>query len=276
MPEEMKNAALSGECKIVPVAQLKKWHRDMDACQKVIWLRGGFDPAYCMDAQDCLKEMDSVLAAPAPPAGGVQFIGYPPVPEDRRLPPTGGEPGAVEGLRQLVIGPYPDPDVEDAHDEYLDEHQSQALWLLRNAGRIETHITRLQAENAVLQQRLNVADQRNDDLQSELTKARELLAEASAWIKSNSCHGTDAIDLWERLDSAHQSAPAACWTPENHECPGDGIGACKKCPNAPAAKCETCEGTGHDLDGGMNPMGGAADCLDCGGRGTAAKGVCDE
>jgi hypothetical protein len=36
-------------------------------------------------------------------------------------------------------------------------------------------ITRLQAENAALLQRLNVADQRVDDLQSELTKARELL-----------------------------------------------------------------------------------------------------
>lgn len=45
-----------------------------------------------------------------------------------------------------------------------------------------------------------------------------------------------------------------------------------KCSPAPAAKCETCDGTGHDLDGGMNPMGGVADCLDCDGRGTAAKG----
>jgi hypothetical protein len=80
------------------------------------------------------------------------------------VPPAGGEPGAVEGLRQLVIGPYPDPDVEDAHDEYLDEHQSQALWLLRNAGRIEAHVTRLQAENAALQQRLTVADEQVDIL----------------------------------------------------------------------------------------------------------------
>ena len=51
----------------VSLEQLKKWHRDLDACQKVIWLRGGFDPAYCTDAQDCLKEMDAVMAATEAP-----------------------------------------------------------------------------------------------------------------------------------------------------------------------------------------------------------------
>lgn len=51
--------------------QLKKWHRDLDACQKVIWLSGcrpqvpgGFDPAYCTDAQASLKEIEAVMAAP--------------------------------------------------------------------------------------------------------------------------------------------------------------------------------------------------------------------
>lgn len=44
---------------------LKKWRRDLDACQRVIWLAGGFDPAYCKDAQDCLKEIDEALAKPA-------------------------------------------------------------------------------------------------------------------------------------------------------------------------------------------------------------------
>ena len=41
---------------------LEKWRRDLDACQKVIWLRGGFDPAYCEDAQDSLKQIDMALA----------------------------------------------------------------------------------------------------------------------------------------------------------------------------------------------------------------------
>ena len=42
---------------------LKKIHRDLDACQKVIWLAGYFDPAYCIDAQECLKQIDPILAA---------------------------------------------------------------------------------------------------------------------------------------------------------------------------------------------------------------------
>ncbi|MFL1559558.1 hypothetical protein, partial [Pseudomonas sp. O11] len=29
-----------------------------------------------------------------------------------------------------------------------------------------------------------------------------LLRDASAWIKHNSFHGTDAIELWERIDAA--------------------------------------------------------------------------
>jgi hypothetical protein len=40
---------------------LKKWRRDFDACQRVIWLAGGFDPAYCTDAQACIAEMDAFL-----------------------------------------------------------------------------------------------------------------------------------------------------------------------------------------------------------------------
>jgi hypothetical protein len=51
---------------------LKKWQRDLDACQKVIWLRGGFDPAYCKDAQDCIKEMDALLSKPTAKHQGEQ------------------------------------------------------------------------------------------------------------------------------------------------------------------------------------------------------------
>lgn len=45
--------------------QLMRIHRDLDACQKVIWLAGGFDPAYCRDAQARLKEIDELLEQPA-------------------------------------------------------------------------------------------------------------------------------------------------------------------------------------------------------------------
>ncbi|WP_312374927.1 hypothetical protein [Pseudomonas oryzihabitans] len=48
---------------------LKMVRRDLDACQKVIWLAGcrphvpgGFDPAYCEDAQARLKEIDEQIA----------------------------------------------------------------------------------------------------------------------------------------------------------------------------------------------------------------------
>jgi len=43
---------------------LERIHRDLDACQKVIWLRGGFDPIYCRDAQERLKEIDELLNQP--------------------------------------------------------------------------------------------------------------------------------------------------------------------------------------------------------------------
>ena len=46
---------------------LKKIRRDLDACQRVIWLAGGFDPAYCSDAQECLKEIDKLLEQPDGP-----------------------------------------------------------------------------------------------------------------------------------------------------------------------------------------------------------------
>ena len=52
----------------VPTDTLRRIHRDLDSCQKVIWLAGcrprgyGFDPAYVTDAQARLKEIDALLA----------------------------------------------------------------------------------------------------------------------------------------------------------------------------------------------------------------------
>jgi predicted outer membrane protein len=51
----------------VSVAWLKQIHRDLDACQKVIWRAGvkprgyGFDPSYVTDAQARLKEIENLL-----------------------------------------------------------------------------------------------------------------------------------------------------------------------------------------------------------------------
>jgi len=63
--------------------------------------------------------------------------------------------------------------------------------------------TRLQAENAALQHRLTITDQRVDDLQSDLTKARELLSEV--------CGSIANCDHYRKVCTylSHQSAPAA-------------------------------------------------------------------
>jgi hypothetical protein len=155
MPEETKNSAVSGEWKLVPMALLKKWHRDLDACQKVMWLRGGFDPAYCMDAQDCLKEMEGVLAAPVPPAGGdLEVLAW----------RAHGFNFSTEAI---------------AHDYNKWAEEKQPVQYLVDRA----HVTRLQAENAALQQRLNVADQRVDELErkaklyDQLQRGAELLPE---------------------------------------------------------------------------------------------------
>lgn len=61
-------------------------------------------------------------------------------------PALGEEPEVLTQMRELVIGPHPSADEPDAHDEFLDDHQQQAYWLLRNAGMISAHVARLQAE----------------------------------------------------------------------------------------------------------------------------------
>ena len=61
---EWNTRALPEGYVLVPVAQLKKIHRDLDACQKLIWANmPGCDPAYYEDAQECLAHIDAMLAA---------------------------------------------------------------------------------------------------------------------------------------------------------------------------------------------------------------------
>lgn len=57
----------------ISIDALKHIRRDLDACQKVIWLAGcrpqvpgGFDPAYVTDAQARLAEIDALLAGGQP------------------------------------------------------------------------------------------------------------------------------------------------------------------------------------------------------------------
>lgn len=65
----------AADLRLVSVQQLQKIHRDLDACQKVIWLAGcrprvpsGFDPAYVTDAQERLKEIEALLTAQDAPS----------------------------------------------------------------------------------------------------------------------------------------------------------------------------------------------------------------
>jgi hypothetical protein len=159
MLEQMKNSAASGEWKLVPVTQLKKWHRDLDACQKVMWLRGGFDPAYCLDAQDCLKEMEGVLATALPPYG--------PAPKVHRYSVV---KMLSEDGNKIDYKPHgPSVVMADVHD---------------------AHVTRLQAKNAALQQRLTIADQQVDDLTT-LAKQAYMEGWELGWVERHTDANND-------------------------------------------------------------------------------------
>lgn len=87
---------------------------------------------------------------------------------------------ALEQIQQDVVRSD-----EDAHLELVDR----------------AHVTRLQAEVSALQQRLTIADQRVDDLQTDLTRARELLI----GIREDFDSYVEQVDTF----LANQSAPAA-------------------------------------------------------------------
>lgn len=75
-PQEVsgeKATTAAADLRLVSVEQLKKIHRELDACQKVIWLAGcrprvpnGFDPAYVTGAQEQLQVIEALLAAEPP------------------------------------------------------------------------------------------------------------------------------------------------------------------------------------------------------------------
>jgi hypothetical protein len=120
--------------------------------------------------------------------------------------PAGGE---VEVLAVVTLGGYfsseelGDIDIEprmavleQIQQEVVMTDADEHLELVDRAN-----LTRLQAENAALQQRLNVADQRADDLVSDIAAARELLKHGSS---PTPAHCESVLDFL-----AGQSAPAA-------------------------------------------------------------------
>lgn len=91
-PQEVsteKATTAATELCLVSVEQLNKIHRELDACQKVIWLAGcgkrgyGFDQAYVTGAQEQLKVIEGLIAQPSgwtkdkPTAPGAYWVrGY--------------------------------------------------------------------------------------------------------------------------------------------------------------------------------------------------------
>lgn len=77
-PQEVsaeKATTAATDLRLVSVEQLQKIHRELDACQKVIWLAGcrprvpnGFDPAYVTGALEQLEVIENLLASAQPDA----------------------------------------------------------------------------------------------------------------------------------------------------------------------------------------------------------------
>lgn len=122
------------------------------------------------------------------------------------------------------------------------------------------HVTRLQAEvdqwksvvqdfaerRDELKHELDMRDGQRDTLQSELTKAQELLDEAATAVgeygdslisRGNTDAGTTMLDLERKLRAdQHQSAPSAKCEPLTHKFVGGKCSVCGFVMYAPAAK----------------------------------------
>ncbi|WP_300727275.1 hypothetical protein [Pseudomonas sp.] len=71
------------------------------------------------------------------------------------------------------------------------------LYAHADAGEVE----RLRADLASANADKAAYAQNAIDLRAQLAERDALLREASGWVKKNSFHGTDAIELWERIDA---------------------------------------------------------------------------
>jgi hypothetical protein len=144
--------------------------------------------AVCGQFSPRWKECDALLtAAPVPPADGeVEVL-------------------AVATLGSFSAEELGEIDVEpqmrtlERIQQQVVTNEDVSLELVDRA-----HVTRLQAENAALQQRLTVADQRIDDLEADMAKARELLEDAQDRYQYGTLGWYDISNFL-----AHQSAPAA-------------------------------------------------------------------
>lgn len=61
----------------VPLSVLQKFYKDLDACQQVMWRRGGFSPDYCENARNSLEQLDDIMTS-------AKDAGEPPAWEDTK------------------------------------------------------------------------------------------------------------------------------------------------------------------------------------------------
>ena len=64
LAQEARIAALTKDAELMPL--LKDARKELHACQAVIHLAGGFDPAYVSGAQKVLKAIDAAIAKDKP------------------------------------------------------------------------------------------------------------------------------------------------------------------------------------------------------------------
>jgi hypothetical protein len=122
------------------------------------------------------------------------------------VPPSGGEvqlPRPVMKLEaEKLLGRDGEYAVSFERPGWLQQcREKGGTYPLYPGDEVQQIFTRLQAENAALQQRLNVADQRVDDLESDIATARELLKHGSS---PTPAHCESVLDFL-----AGQSAPTA-------------------------------------------------------------------
>lgn len=143
---------MSQEWKLVPVVPTKEMMLNGSACQ-----HHDHDDLSCIQRDMRRGIWDKMIAAaPVPPAGGDQEV--------RRIVTE-----ALLGMISAVVSATPPPNAP--LPDFIQAPVDRAV------TRIGEHVIRLQAENAALQQRLNVADQLVDDLE---TRAAELATAAGA------------------------------------------------------------------------------------------------
>ena len=256
MPTDQANK-LGGNVS-VSLDVLKKWQRDMDACQKVIWLAGGFDPAYCKDAQACIKQMADHIEQPREmvlvSGGGLKVHRYK---VQQMLSEKGNTIGYDPYGPEIVMADVYDADItrlQADRDQYcrmynsasgalcaigevlgVDEDDQSTQESLEAITRLQAEVTGLRKEvrrqialNKQEREMKDLARHQRDDLQSELTRAREVigalakgfntLEQEGGKYRINMSFGSrdDAWSAYTALSQfnarARQSAPASSTT----------------------------------------------------------------